>query len=444
MSRKPTYQELLDKISLLEQIISRKNDTRQADPDGSSNAESGTLTGKDRWITRQRFEKAEKVAGLGHWEIDMDTRTMFGSKGAAKIYGVEENTLNLEEVQKFPLPEYRPVLDKALNDLVKRGIPYNLEFKIRRKTDGKVRDIQSIAEYDRERGVVFGIIQDITSKKDAERDLRASENRYKTLNERLEKTLDELRNANRILEEEKKKAQESDQLKSAFLANMSHEIRTPMNSIIGFSDLLAEENLTADKRRKYAEMISHSGEQLMRLINDIIDISKIESNQLHIEKEWCSPEYLLQDILTRYEETSKDKPDLKLIIHKSDDDRKLKLYTDCFRLRQIIDNLINNAIKFTDKGYVEAGYRLPENRKGMLEFYVKDTGIGIPAESLDKIFIRFIQADNVSQKRGTGLGLSISKGLAELLGGEITVESEPGKGSLFRFTHPLGTGEPDK
>ncbi|MFW5821479.1 MAG: ATP-binding protein, partial [Bacteroidota bacterium] len=222
-----------------------------------------------------------------------------------------------------------------------------------------------------------------------------------------------------------------------FLSNMSHEIRTPMNSILGFSTLLENPNLSEQQRLKYIEFINKNGENLLNLIGDIIDIAKIESNQLRIKKASCNLNYLVTELKESLEKVKelegKERVDLRLTY---DADKIISIYTDCFRLRQIMVNLIYNAIKFTHDGYIDFGYSIQNDREVL--FYVKDTGIGIPEEMKDKIFERFHKNETSVKKSygGAGLGLAISSQLAKLLGGRIWVESDVGKGTAFYFTIP--------
>ncbi len=240
----------------------------------------------------------------------------------------------------------------------------------------------------------------------------------------------------------KDKAEESDKLKSAFLANMSHEIRTPMNAIIGFSQLLSDYQLTEDERGHYISLIQNSGNDLLNLIDDIIDISKIEAGQLKVFKSQYFLDNILSDIYDSYNEfikTKNDKTGLKLKYNKPDGGEMVVIYTDIDRFKQIIRNLISNAIKFTDIGFIEFGFTTDVDKKNrQIQFYVRDTGIGIPIEKLDIIFESFRQA-NISDTKiygGTGLGLAITKKMVEILGGRIWVKSTPDQGSTFYFTIP--------
>ncbi|MGV8962742.1 MAG: ATP-binding protein [Candidatus Saccharimonadaceae bacterium] len=236
----------------------------------------------------------------------------------------------------------------------------------------------------------------------------------------------------------KEKAEESDRLKTAFLANMSHEIRTPMNAIIGFSDLLAEDDLTPEDKIDFISKIKNSGRSLMALINDIIDIAKIESGQLKVLDSACDINNLLTDLLGTFQElkniSGKNGISLNLIL--PEDKGKLLIITDPMRLQQILTNLLSNAMKFTEFGSIDFGYTLQDES---LSFFVKDSGIGILRSKQKLLFQRFSQLDPSTTRKygGTGLGLAISKNLVDLLGGTIGIESNPGKGSLFYFTIPF-------
>ena len=240
------------------------------------------------------------------------------------------------------------------------------------------------------------------------------------------------------LKDETSKAQTSDQLKSSFLANMSHEIRTPMNSIIGFSNLLASEEVPEDQKKEFVHYIQSSGEILLNLVDDIIDIAKIEAGELKIVKKECNVTGLLFELRNTFNEVKNriNKQLLDIVLILDAKNQNLMVKTDPFRLRQILSNLIGNAIKFTDQGTIEFGYKVVSQEK--LEFFVKDTGVGLTREELDIIFDRFKRSPNSEEKNiiGTGLGLTISKNLVELLGGEMWVDSSPGNGTTFFFTLP--------
>lgn len=243
-----------------------------------------------------------------------------------------------------------------------------------------------------------------------------------------------LQKQNQELLKAKIRAEESDKLKTAFIQNISHEIRTPMNSIIGFSELIENPTLTEDKRHRFVNIIISSTKQLLSIVNNILTISALDKKQEVIETEPVNVNHLLDDLFIFFKQKT-DKKGITLTQKTTRTDHESEIITDKTKLTQVISNLLSNAVKFTEKGSVEFGYNLS---KGHLEFYVKDTGIGIIKEQQELIFERFRQANLSIGKKfgGSGLGLSISKGFVEMLGGKIWVESQPGVGSTFRFTIP--------
>ena len=255
----------------------------------------------------------------------------------------------------------------------------------------------------------------------------------------LKKAEFELKESNLKLQEAKEKAEESDRLKTAFLANISHEIRTPMNGILGFSNMLTRPNVSTEKLKQYAEIIDSCGSQLVSIIDDIIDISKIEANQMKIVVQPEDIHLIFNELYTLLKpraEISK----LHFSFETDSKEERLFIHTDGIRLKQILINLIINAFKFTSVGYVKFGYKI----KGQfIEFFVKDTGFGIEPKAQQRIFERFTQVENESADKpgGTGLGLPISKALTELLGGKMWLESEVDKGTIFYFTIPFDKAE---
>jgi PAS domain S-box-containing protein len=240
----------------------------------------------------------------------------------------------------------------------------------------------------------------------------------------------------------KEKAVESEHLKMAFLQNMSHEIRTPMNSIIGFLELLKDVDMTGPEKNYFVDIVNQSGQRLLSTINDIIEISKIEAGQAEVKYSVVNIPEVLQFQHHFFEPKSKEKG-IQLILSDQIDQDCTFIKTDKYKLDGILTNLINNALKFTRQGSVEFGNYHNDNN---LIFFVKDTGIGIPADRLEAIFNRFVQADlnNTRPYEGSGLGLAIAKAYAEMLHGKIWVESEVGKGSCFYLSLPCQIETPDQ
>ena len=622
---------------------------------------------EDICISEARLKRAELASKSGNWELHLDTHTIIASKGAMKLYGVDKDHFDFELIKMVPLPEYRPLLDGALKNLIAENEPYDVEFKIKSVDTGEIKDIHSIATFDREKRILFGVIQDITRHKMIAKSLNESEDRFRKLVEhapiamaivgmdgtiefinhkatevfgylpddiptmeswwmkaypdelyrnevvadwlgRLQKAIlegteidgneyhvtckdgtvkivfisgvtvtekifvlfdditqrrqaeEKLRESeeryrvfinstddmaflkddqfryilvNRsnaaflgvkeaavigktdfelmpeksaqlcrdsdisvfstdlvIVNEEqvgdriyethkfkvplnngkygvggyvrditdrkhaemeilkaKEKAEESDRLKSVFLQNMSHEIRTPMNAIMGFSNLLTENFGNIDKLQSFTSIISQRCSDLLNLINEILDLSKIETGQLSIHME----EFNLSDLFADLHEFFINhrhkigKTHIELQFTSVCSPKNMHICADSGKLKQIFINLIHNAFKFTSQGSVKFGC-IADQHNNNLTFFVSDTGMGIPEEKQALIFQRFMQLDTQStrQQGGTGLGLAIVKGLVELLGGEITLKSTVGEGTTFYFSIPYKVVVPKK
>lgn len=256
----------------------------------------------------------------------------------------------------------------------------------------------------------------------------------------LEKELEDRKQIMADLVTAKEHAEQSERLKSAFLANMSHEIRTPMNGILGFAELLELPDLTGEEQQEYIRIIQNSGKRMLNIVNDIIDISKIESGVMKVK----IGESNLNNQMANVYNILKHEAEAKHLMFSYVNEFALNnayIKSDKEKVYSILTNLVKNAIKYTDAGAIEFGYSLKSGtmeKASELLFYVKDTGVGIPKERQVAIFERFIQADiaDVHAREGAGLGLSITKAYVEMLGGKIWVESEEGKGSMFYFTIP--------
>ncbi len=271
------------------------------------------------------------------------------------------------------------------------------------------------------------IIKEFADKKDSYHELYLNFNRINK----------ELNNNNLQLQEANKKLEELDNLKNAFLANMSHEIRTPMNSIIGFSNLVCDEDLDPGKKKKFVRIIKNNSLQLLKIVNDILELSKLETGQFKVTLRPFHLNKLIDDVLIYTHELVgvSNKP-IIIRFSKGLKDGADMVSSDHDHLFQVFSNMIDNAVKFTKAGNIELGYRVKGDH--VIEFYVNDTGKGIAENMQNLIFERFRQEQESTNRRfgGTGLGLPISKGIIGLLGGEIKVESKPMNGSTFYFTIP--------
>jgi PAS domain S-box-containing protein len=371
---------------------------------------------------QRKLKESHDIAKLGSWELDIQSgiftftdsfykifhtnaREMGGYKMSANEYA--SNFVYPDDASKVAIETQKAIETQDLD--FSRYVEHRIIFK-----DGGVgyMGVWFFVVKDSSGKTIktYGINQDISSRKVAEHELLKA----------------------------KEKAEESDRLKTAFLQNMSHEIRTPLNAIMGFSSLIIENLNDKETLTDYERIITKSSNDLLQIVNDILDIAKIESSLLTIRNEQFTIENLINDSLKTYWQGSRiiDKENIHFKMNFKDLQHTV-ITADLGKLKQILNNLINNAYKFTDTGEIEVGCNLINN--STLSFYVKDTGIGIPEEKQELIFNRFYQVDSGTSRLygGTGLGLSIVKGLLELLGGEIWIDSEPGKGSTFTFTMPV-------
>ncbi len=366
--------------------------------------------------SEQFFKRIMDSANDAILLLDKDYKIQLWNLAAIKIFGYSRKEVIDKVVftNIFPL-NYKNFLEQYRQQIFKKnadkshGVTFELSAK--RKNGGTIPiELSMSGIYVRNESFLVVIIKDITLRKETEKSLWAA----------------------------KEKAEESDNLKTAFLSNMSHEIRTPMNAIVGFSQLLSNPNFDQDKKDVFVEQINTNSESLLKLIEDIIYISKIEAGKVEITKTECLLNKLLKELHTSFIEHKRrmDKDHIILNLKIDINDPDLIILTDPQRLKQVITNLLGNALKFTENGTVEFGYDVKND--GFLQFYVKDTGMGIKKEKLRYVFDRFtkVSASKTRLYGGTGLGLSITKHLIEHLGGKIKVESIENSGSTFIFTHP--------
>jgi PAS domain S-box-containing protein len=377
-----------------------------------ANQLSGFIKSKEN--EQQILDSEKSFRGLFHtigdaiYIQDFDAKFIDVNNGVLKMYGYERNEIIGKTPEFLSAPDKNDMI-AVFNafDKVRQGIPQVFEFWGLRK-NGEIfpKIVRQFKGSYFGKEVIITLASDITSRKKLELELV----------------------------EAKEKAEENERLKSAFLANMSHEIRTPMNSILGFSDLLMSGDLTEAKKEKYHEIVNSSGKRLMNLISDIIDVSKIDAHQLSMHYTIFNLNNLIDNLHHQFNISPKRKNTIISAV-KSLKDEQSFINCDETRLAQVISNLLENALKFTKEGTVEFGYQSDEK---FIQFFVKDSGVGISEKDHQLIFDRFGQSDNelLTVKAGSGLGLSISKGIVEILGGTIWVESENNKGATFYFTIP--------
>lgn len=366
-----------------------------------------------------RLNETQRIARLGTWEIDLENSTAFWSRETFHLFGLApQKTTPAEKIfLKIIHPEDRKIFKTGLNRIVTEKIENSIEFR-NVLQDGNTIHIQAHGVPIFKNGKlikILGTLLDITKRKQYEEELETA----------------------------KRKAEESTKAKELFLANTSHEIRTPMNAIVGVSQLLRKTELDA-QQIEYLTIIEKSAGNLLTIINDILDLSKIESNNLKIENTSFNLKEVIESVINMTQFLAKEKNlNLRYICPSPNEDTTL--IGDPLRLEQVLLNLVNNAIKFTHTGSVEINLELKEETANSYKigFEVIDTGIGISAEKLEVIFNDFTQADASTTRiyGGTGLGLSISRKLVQLMGGELKVSSQPGKGTNFFFTLEFSKGE---
>jgi len=371
--------------------------------------------------SQKKLNKAQEISNSGSWSWDPESNIIEFSENGCRLLGLDKShfKLELEKLKSFIHPDDLIEFISRIKKSLENDVPFDFELRIIKpdKSQWYAHAVGSLLRNIKgDLKTVEGQFSDITLRKQSEMELIKA----------------------------KERAEESDRLKSAFLANMSHEIRTPMNAIIGFTQLLADPNIASNKKEEFIKIITHNGQTLIRLIDDIIDIARIEAGQLTINNAECHLNVLLSELQKQFLEIVQTVGKKNIDIILDIPSEKIICYTDAFRLRQVLSNLIDNAIKFTNEGYIEIGLRKTDDNK--LLFFVRDTGIGIPEDKRKLVFDRFRQLEEADTRSygGTGLGLTISQNLVRMLNGEIHVDSNPGEGSTFHFALPLPILEIDK
>jgi signal transduction histidine kinase len=369
-------------------------------------------------LFNQKLNKVLELENIGYWIKIPDSDIMWFSDIAANIVGIKntESILTLDDFLNNIYHEDRNNIEQYLKELPdnREAVSYNFRMTKLNSEAKEAIDISTsitnIKDHITKQEIIIGTIRDITEQEKFKREIT-----------RL-----------------KEKTEESNIEKNVFLSNISHEIRTPLNSIIGFSELLNIGNLDAKTRTEYFKIIINQGRQLQKLVDDISELSKYKAGALKINKSPCNFNLLLNELLIRVNQQKKqlNKENVEIKINLPDNEEIIG-YTDSGRITQVLSNLTNTSIYFTDRGYIEIGYYKTEDNK--LEFYVKDTGIGFTREEQKYMFDKLLQAqDTIIRKfEGLGLSLTISRGLVKLMGGRIWVESEPASGSTFYFQIPF-------
>ncbi|NOQ23753.1 MAG: response regulator [Bacteroidales bacterium] len=393
---------------------------------------------------------------------DINGEIEWVNEGFSRMYGyslpefIEEQGLSLISTSSYP--KIKETLEKIIQ--TKKSISYNTQRN--NKSNQSIWMRTTITPIVDESGEVYNLVaidSDITKLKEAEEEILKhkeeieaqrdfANNQNKQIQKQnveleihqtqLEKTVEQRTAQLKIAKE---KAEASDRLKSSFLANMSHEIRTPMNAIIGFSELISDLDIDEVQRKEMVGHLNSNCNSLLHLIDDIIDIARIEAGQLRIYKQDCFINKSIIELYDLFSETElKDNKDVELIVEIENTDQNLSICSDPYRFRQILTNLIGNAIKFTDHGYIKFGYKIsPKGYENYVMFFVEDSGIGLNKKEQKEIFEQFRKIESGDKNklyRGAGLGLSISKNLVNELGGKLWIESETGIGSTFYFTLP--------
>lgn len=360
---------------------------------------------------KESEEKFRKIFELSPFCIVMtgkDFGIIRANQSFCNMIGYDEEELKSFTFKHFTHPDYVANDEISLLRLIAGEIPiYNTEKKYIKKDRSVIWGSTTVSIIRNNKGEVqffLAMVEDITSRKKAQSELIVA----------------------------KERAEEGDRLKTAFLHNVSHEIRTPMNAIIGFSTLMKEEDLSESEHTQYLDIIFQSSNQLLAIINDIVDIANVESGQVKINFREMNLNESLKNLNEQFKYKEREN-NVQIHLTTGLPDEQSVIRTDGTKVIQILSNLINNSLKFTREGQIDFGYTVKDS---FLEFTVRDTGIGISSEHIDKIFKRFYQVDVAGSRQygGTGLGLSICNAYVEMLGGCMNVESEPGIGTIFTFT----------
>lgn len=391
-----------------------------------------------------RLSRAELIAGLGNWELDLRTRQITGSPGAQIIFGLEKNTMDEMELIKLFHPDYRKKLVNDFKKIFNNKISLQGHYKIKRQNGDEIIDIYSLTQYDQEKNKIFGVIQDITDRKKIEAELKIHrdqleklvEERTSELNQvniELQKEIKKGKQVEKLLNESLEKEKEINELKSRFVSTTSHEFRTPLTAMLTSAEMLKryEEIWSREKKSEHLDKIVRSISNMVSLLDEIITFSKADSGKSKLNLEDVNLESLCEKVI---EEVSVKK-NANHEINAGYKDLLPSYMLDQNNIRIILNNLLVNAIKYSpDGGKVFLNVEGLDNR---INICVKDEGIGIPEKDLNYLFESFFRASNTSNIQGSGLGLSIVKKSVDLHRGRISVESKEGMGTEFKVTIPV-------
>lgn len=483
-------------------------------------------------LNEARLRQAEIASKSGNWELHLDSREVFASEGAVKIYEAHKDHLDYVAIKDFPLPEYRPMLDLAIENLLTHGAAYDVEFKIKAVGSGKIKDIHSIATFDPDKRIVFGIIQDITERKQNEETLKRSEEKYRSLiemapdaffqgnakgdfitindkateltgfsreellrmniselflSEKLEtkplrydllksgrtiktereikrkngetiqvemnskampdgtyqsfiRDISERKQAEKSLQESEIRLRQLNATKDKFFSIIAHDLKSPFNSIIGFTNLLADQIKEKDYEGidKYVSIIEHSAQNAMDLLLNLLEWSRTQSGRTEFNPEYVDSVTLINEAVELLRDLAQQKS--ITIVKKIPHDAPV--FADRYMVSTVLRNLISNAIKFTHPGG-QVVVSAQQEATG-LKVSVTDNGVGISETSQNKLFRieESYSTPGTLNEKGTGLGLILCKEFVEKHLGEMRVESEEGKGSQFSFTIPKSGNQP--
>ena len=374
-------------------------------------AESALLESEEKYRMLFNANK-DSISILATDDNGFPTHFLEMNDAASEIFGYSKNELISQNLVNLETDVPVEIILERMGKLKANGVvDFETVIKDKARRD-RIIEVKVISINYRNRPALLNISRDITERKRSENELKVA----------------------------LKRAEESDKLKTAFLQNLSHEIRTPLNGILGFSNLLTNEDLSKEEIQEFTGIIRQSGNRLMEIVNNVLDISKIETGLITLNNKAFTINSLIADLCSFFNPNAVIKG-IKLNYSNALDDNSSIIYSDESKINQILTNLIGNAIKFSNDGDIEFGYKIVEDK---ILFYVKDSGVGIHPEMFERIFDRFTQVDLSITRgyEGAGLGLAICKGLVELLGGKIWLESEIDKGTTFYFTVPFINAPP--